>query len=163
MRTTGRLDSYGAGKLPAAWWFPIPRGVENKCGNNQTKAWESVKGRFYALVDKNHGQILLWAESVYYFTDEISWITTVKNGKYKNEGGDCRWPGEKKHTPIDQLLDIRDVKIDSSLPTEERIKSFVEQIKDPYQFKVGSTVVRVAFANTQNTITDNFINMVASM
>lgn len=70
---------------------------------------------------------------------------------------------EKKHTPIDQLVDIRDVRIDSSLPTEERIKSFVEQIKDPYQFKVGSTVVRVEFANTQNTITDNFINMVASM
>ena len=70
---------------------------------------------------------------------------------------------EKKHTPIDQLVDIRDVRIDSSLPTEERIKSFVEQIKDPDQFKVGSTVVRVAFANTQNTITDNFINMVASM
>ena len=70
---------------------------------------------------------------------------------------------EKKHTPIDQLVDIRDVRIDSSLPTEERIKSFVEQIKDPYQFKVGSTVVRVTFANTQNTITDNFINMVASM
>ena len=70
---------------------------------------------------------------------------------------------EKKHTPIDQLVDIRDVRIDSSLPTEERIKSFVEQIKDPYQFKVESTVVRVTFANTQNTITDNFINMVASM
>ena len=70
---------------------------------------------------------------------------------------------EKKHTPVDQLVDIRDVRIDSSLPTEERIKSFVEQIKDPYQFKVGSTVVRVAIANTQNTITDNFINMVASM
>ena len=36
---------------------------------------------------------------------------------------------EKKHTPVDQLVDIRDVRIDSSLPTEERIKSFVEQIK----------------------------------
>ena len=63
----------------------------------------------------------------------------------------------------DQLVDIRDVKIDRSLPSEERIKSFIEQIKNPYQFKVGSTVVRVSFANTQNTITDNFINMIASM
>ena len=55
------------------------------------------------------------------------------------------------------------VKIDRSLPSEERIKSFIEQIKNPYQFKVGNTVVRVSFANTQNTITDNFINMIASM
>lgn len=70
---------------------------------------------------------------------------------------------ENRYASADQLVDIRDVKIDSSLPTEERIKSFVEQIRDPYQFKIGSTVVHVAFANTQNTLTDNFINMVASM
>lgn len=63
----------------------------------------------------------------------------------------------------DQLVDIRDVKIDRSLPSEERIRSFIEQIKNPYRFKVGNTVVRVSFANTQNTITDNFINMIASM
>ena len=54
-------------------------------------------------------------------------------------------------------------KIDRSLPSEERIKSFIEQIKNPYQFKVGDTVVKVSFANTQNTITDNFINMIATM
>ena len=70
---------------------------------------------------------------------------------------------ENRYASADQLVDIRDVKIDSSLPTEERIKSFVEQIRDPYQFKIGSTVVHVAFANTHNTLTDNFINMVASM
>ena len=68
-----------------------------------------------------------------------------------------------KATAADQLGDIRDGKIDLTLPSEERIKSFIEQIKNPYQFKVGKTVVRVSFANTQNTITDNFINMIASM
>lgn len=66
-------------------------------------------------------------------------------------------------TSQEQLVDIRDVKIDRSLPSEERIKSFIEQIKNPYQFKVGNTVVKVSFANTQNTITDNFINMIATM
>ena len=54
-----------------------------------------------------------------------------------------------KSTAAEQLVDIRDVKIDRSLPSEERIKSFIEQIKNPYQFKVGNTVVRVSFANTQ--------------
>lgn len=62
-----------------------------------------------------------------------------------------------------ELVDIRNVKIDRSLPSEDRIKSFIEQIKNPYLFKVGDTVVKVSFANTQNTITDNFINMIASM
>ena len=70
---------------------------------------------------------------------------------------------EKENENISQLVDIRDVKIDCSLPSEERIKSFIEQIKNPYQFKVGDTVVKVSFANTQNTITDNFINMIATM
>ena len=64
---------------------------------------------------------------------------------------------------LDSLVDIRDVKIDRSQPVEERMKSYVEQIKNPYLFKVGNTVVRVSYANTQATITDNFVNLLASM
>lgn len=34
-------------------------------------------------------------------------------------------------------MDIRDVEIDPEQPKEERIKSFIRQIKNPYCFKVG--------------------------
>lgn len=61
------------------------------------------------------------------------------------------------------LVDIRDVKIDRSLPLEERMKSYVEQIRNPYLFKVGGTVVRVSYANTSATINDNFVNLIAGM
>lgn len=64
---------------------------------------------------------------------------------------------------LDSLVDIRDIKIDRSMPVEERMKSYVEQIKNPYMFKVGNTVVRVSYANTQATINDNFVNLLASM
>ena len=64
---------------------------------------------------------------------------------------------------LDSLVDIRDVKIDRSQPVEERMKSYVEQIKNPYLFKVGNTVVRVSYANTQATINENFVNLLASM
>ena len=64
---------------------------------------------------------------------------------------------------LDSLVDIRDVKIDRSMSVEERMKSYVEQIKNPYMFKVGSTVVRVSYANTQARINDNFVNLLASM
>ena len=64
---------------------------------------------------------------------------------------------------LDSLVDIRDVKIDRSQPVEERMKSYVEQIKNPYLFKVGNTVVRVSYANPQATINDNFVNLLASM
>ena len=64
---------------------------------------------------------------------------------------------------LDSLVDIRDVKIDRSMSVEDRMKSYVEQIKNPYMFKVGKTVVRVSYANTQATINDNFVNLLASM
>lgn len=61
------------------------------------------------------------------------------------------------------LVDIREVKIDRSLPIEERVKSYVEQVKNPYMFKVGNTVVRVSYADTNRTMNDNFVNMIAAM
>lgn len=64
---------------------------------------------------------------------------------------------------LDSLVDIRSVKIDPTQPVEERMKSYVEQIKNPYLFKVGSTVVRVSYADTQATINDNFVNLLSSM
>lgn len=64
---------------------------------------------------------------------------------------------------LDSLVDIRSVKIDPAQPVEERMRSYVEQIKNPYLFKVGNTVVRVSYANTQATINDNFLNLLSSM
>ncbi len=70
---------------------------------------------------------------------------------------------QSKKNLLESLVDIRDVKIDRSKPVEERMKSYVEQIKNPYLFKVGNTIVRVSYANTQATINDNFVNLLASM
>lgn len=70
---------------------------------------------------------------------------------------------QSKKDLLESLVDIRDVKIDRSKPVEERMKSYVEQIKNPYLFKVGNTIVRVSYANTQATINDNFVILLASM
>lgn len=64
---------------------------------------------------------------------------------------------------MDTLVDIRNVRIDRTLPLEERIRSYVEQIRNPYLFRVGDTVVHVSYANTQRTLNDNFISMIAAM
>ena len=52
---------------------------------------------------------------------------------------------ENNQTTADMsgLVDIRDVKVDRSLPVEDRIRSYVEQVKDPYCFRVGDVKVRV--------------------
>lgn len=70
---------------------------------------------------------------------------------------------ENRQELLDSLVDIRDVKIDRSLPVEERMRSYVEQIKNPYMFKVGNTIVRVSYANTTQTINDNFLNLLMSL
>jgi hypothetical protein len=55
---------------------------------------------------------------------------------------------------INDLADIRNVKIDTSLPKAERQKSYLRQIKNPYLYRCGDIVVRVSFANTDVTLED---------
>lgn len=52
----------------------------------------------------------------------------------------------------DELVDIRDVVIDRTLPKEERIQKFVRDIKNPYCFKCGDVVVKSTFADTDLTL-----------
>ena len=54
----------------------------------------------------------------------------------------------------DDLVDIRDVVIDQDASKEERIKSFLRQIKNPYCFKVENVVVKTTFADTDVTLDD---------
>lgn len=70
---------------------------------------------------------------------------------------------ELKNVNKEDLVDIRDVQIDSSLSTEDKIKSYVEQIKNPYCFKVGSVVVNVSYTGEQATLNDQFANMLTVM
>ena len=46
----------------------------------------------------------------------------------------------------DTLVDLQDIRINDKLSVDERIASFIEQIKNPYCFKVDGVVVKVAFS-----------------
>lgn len=70
---------------------------------------------------------------------------------------------EQSEKNLSELVDIRDVVIDKKLTLEDRVKSYVAQIKDPYCFKVGDVVVRVSYAGKDKTLTDSFTSMIASM
>ncbi len=63
----------------------------------------------------------------------------------------------------DALVDIHDVKIDRTLPKEERIRSFVKQIKNPYCFKCGEVVVKMAFSDTKATLEDRMEHYLRSL
>ena len=71
---------------------------------------------------------------------------------------------EQKHQidkNMDGLIDIRDVKLDSSLGQAERIQSFLQQIKNPYCFKVGDVIVNVAYTEGGATLNDCVADMLS--
>lgn len=47
-------------------------------------------------------------------------------------------------TPI--LIDLKSVAVDPALSPGERLQSFLDQIKNPYLFKVGDLAVGVRYA-----------------
>ena len=55
---------------------------------------------------------------------------------------------------INSLADIQDVKIDTSLPRDERMKSYLRQIRNPYLYRCGDVIVRVSFADNGATLLD---------
>ena len=55
-------------------------------------------------------------------------------------------------TRFNDLVDIRTVTVDKSLPKEERSADFVRQIKNPYRFRCGDFVVNASFARNGATL-----------
>ena len=53
----------------------------------------------------------------------------------------------------DSLVDLHDVKIDSSKSVVDKMNDYFEQIKNPYLFKVGNVRVKVSFGGNR-TFTD---------
>lgn len=59
---------------------------------------------------------------------------------------------------INDLVDIRNIKINVNKPIQEKIIDFVRQVKNPYLFKVGDVVVKVNFNNNGSTFQEKFEN-----
>ena len=53
-----------------------------------------------------------------------------------------------------RLTDIRSVKIDPKLSKQERIRSFVRQVGNPYCYRDGDVVVGIRYADTEITLED---------
>lgn len=58
------------------------------------------------------------------------------------------------------LVDIRDVVIDTSLPKVERIKNFLQQVKNPYIYKHGKYVVKIGFTDTNITLEERLADYI---
>ena len=52
------------------------------------------------------------------------------------------------------LMQRSSVRLDPSAPREERLRDYIQQIKNPYCYLDGKTVVKISFTNTATTIED---------
>lgn len=62
----------------------------------------------------------------------------------------------------DTLRDIRDVKVNTDLPKQERILDFIRQIGNPYCFRHGKYVVKVSFSDTDVTLEERMLAYIRS-
>ena len=60
----------------------------------------------------------------------------------------------KKSIDPRTLMQRSSVRLDPSAPREERLRDFIQQIKNPYCYLDGKTVVKISFTNTATTIED---------
>lgn len=62
-----------------------------------------------------------------------------------------------------QLVDLNSVVIDESRPVRERMASFVQQIGNPYCFRVGDVAVKVVYKENGPTFQQNLEDMLKNL
>lgn len=61
----------------------------------------------------------------------------------------------------DELVDVRDIQIDESLNSMERIKDYIEKIKNPYVYKCGDYIVKLQFDNESGITLEELLEELA--
>lgn len=61
------------------------------------------------------------------------------------------------------LVDLSKVKIDETLPVPERVASFIQQIGNPYCFRIGNVAVKVVYQPEGPTFQQNMENILRTI
>ena len=64
---------------------------------------------------------------------------------------------------VNELKDIRKVRIDRSQTKEKRIAQYLKQIGNPYMVRVGNVKVKIRFANNGVSFEDAFEDLLLSV
>ena len=63
----------------------------------------------------------------------------------------------------DDVDEISSIKIDRRKSSNERILDFLNEVKNPYIFKVNGKLVRIRFSDTEKTADDCLTNVLESL
>jgi len=108
---------------------------QNK-GEKMKKHEVEYKGEKYELTDEQYEEL----------KSAIELIEKAGNSKFSDVNSD-------------DLVDIKSVNMDQDLSILENVVKFINEIKNPYYFKVGKVKVRVSYADTDRTLDDAFANL----
>ena len=64
---------------------------------------------------------------------------------------------------IEQLTDIRNIKIDKNLSQEKTQAQFLKQVGNPYLLRRGSMIIKVSFANNGLSMEQAFENLLLNV
>lgn len=64
---------------------------------------------------------------------------------------------------IDDLKDIREIRIDKNLSQEKRQAQFLKQVGNPYLLRRGSMMIKVRFANNGISMEQAFENLLLNV
>ena len=64
---------------------------------------------------------------------------------------------------IEQLTDIRNIKIDKNLSQEKRQAQFLKQVGNPYLLRRGNMMIKVRFANNGLSMEQAFENLLLNV
>lgn len=64
---------------------------------------------------------------------------------------------------LEELTDISTLRVDTSLPLEERMDKYLRDIHNPYFFRNKKMKIKIGFANNGVTFEEAFENMLLSV
>lgn len=73
-------------------------------------------------------------------------MTTAEKKLYQQSMEEIKEIEEIEEIKKEDLVEITNIKIDPNASSSEKIKSYLEQIKNPYCFLCNDTVVKISFS-----------------
>ena len=116
-------------------------------------SWQERSRRLEILKDSHAGAFAVITAAVYF----IAWYgaySQLFNGAENMMGIETMKNVSPKTVDRSTLVQISSIRLDPAAPREDRLREFIKQIRNPYCYLDGKTVVKISFTETDTTMED---------
>lgn len=68
-----------------------------------------------------------------------------------------------KNANLDELVDISEIEIDKKQSVENRVRSYVETVQNPFLVRVGDYAVKISYSDCKETLNDRMEQYISKM